>query len=110
MPSLSPPRVEPRLLLGILFILVSGMLFPVMSGMAKILGPDYNSIQISWVRALNYAPANLVSPFQYFQLLGSVVVGYVLFQALPDAMTWLGAATIVASGLYVGWSQSRRIA
>lgn len=59
-------------------------------------------------RALNYAPANLVSPFQYFQLLGSVVVGYVVFQEMPDAMTWLGAAIIVASGLYVGWSQSRR--
>jgi len=59
-------------------------------------------------RALNYAPANLVSPFQYFQLLGSVLVGYVLFHEMPDLMTWLGAAIIVVSGLYVGWTQSRR--
>ncbi len=59
-------------------------------------------------RALNYAPANLVSPFQYFQLLGSVAVGYIIFHEMPDVMTWLGAGIIVASGLYVGWSQSRR--
>ncbi len=59
-------------------------------------------------RALNYAPANLVSPFQYFQLLGSVTVGYVIFHEMPDLMTWLGAAIIAASGLYIGWTQSRR--
>ncbi|MGE0420932.1 MAG: DMT family transporter [Reyranellaceae bacterium] len=59
-------------------------------------------------RALNYAPANIVSPFQYFQLLGSVAVGYLVFDEMPDVMTWLGAAIIVASGLYIGWTQSRR--
>jgi drug/metabolite transporter (DMT)-like permease len=59
-------------------------------------------------RAIGYAPANLVSPFQYFQLLGSVAVGYLLFSEFPDSVTLLGAAIIVASGLYIGWSQARR--
>nr|MCU0889215.1 DMT family transporter [Rubritepida sp.] len=59
-------------------------------------------------RAFGYAPANLVSPFQYFQLLGSVVVGYLLFAEFPDSMTWIGAAIIVASGLFIGWSQVQR--
>jgi drug/metabolite transporter (DMT)-like permease len=58
-------------------------------------------------RALTYAPANLVSPFQYFQLFGSVIVGYLFFAALPDAATWIGAGIIVTSGLYIGWSQTR---
>ena len=58
-------------------------------------------------RGLTYAPANLVSPFQYFQLFASVVVGYVFFAALPDAATWLGAAIIMGSGLYIGWTQTR---
>jgi drug/metabolite transporter (DMT)-like permease len=58
-------------------------------------------------RAFTNAPANIVSPFQYFQLLGSVTVGYVFFGDLPDLFTWLGAAIIVASGLYIGWSQTR---
>jgi len=58
-------------------------------------------------QALTFAPANLVSPFQYFQLFASVLVGYLFFAALPDAATWLGAAIIVVSGLYIGWSQTR---
>lgn len=58
--------------------------------------------------ALGYAPANVVSPFQYFQLLGSVAVGWYVFGDLPDALTWAGAAIVVVSGLYIGWSQTRR--
>jgi len=60
------------------------------------------------VRALAYAPANVISPFQYFQLIGSVAVGYLWFGHFPDAYTWLGSAIITAAGLYVGWSQARR--
>jgi drug/metabolite transporter (DMT)-like permease len=59
-------------------------------------------------RAFGYGPANILSPFQYFQLLGSVAVGYLLFAELPDAFTWLGAAIIASAGLYIGWSQTRR--
>jgi drug/metabolite transporter (DMT)-like permease len=58
--------------------------------------------------ALRFAPANIVTPFQYVQMLGSVAVGYVLFDNLPDAMTWLGAAIVIACGLYIGWTQTRR--
>jgi drug/metabolite transporter (DMT)-like permease len=47
-------------------------------------------------------------PFQYVQLIGSVLVGYLLFGDLPDVLTWVGAAIVIASGLYVGWTQTRR--
>jgi drug/metabolite transporter (DMT)-like permease len=59
-------------------------------------------------RAFNNAPANIVSPFQYMQLIGSVTVGYFFFGDFPDLLTWIGAAIIVGSGLYIGWSQTRR--
>lgn len=58
--------------------------------------------------AFGYAPANVLSPFQYFQLLASVFVGWLMFSEFPDTATWLGAAVIVGSGLYIGWSGSRR--
>nr|WP_256476519.1 DMT family transporter [Siccirubricoccus soli] len=58
-------------------------------------------------RALSYAPANIVSPFQYCQLIGSVAIGWLLFGDWPDAGTWLGAAIIVAAGLWIGWTQTR---
>lgn len=59
-------------------------------------------------RALTYAPANIVAPFQYMQLLGSVLVGYLFFGDFPDVLGWVGAALIVAGGLYIGWSQTRK--
>lgn len=59
-------------------------------------------------RALGHAPANIISPFQYFQLIGSVAVGWLFFADWPDAGVWLGAAVIVAAGLWIGWSQTRR--
>ena len=58
--------------------------------------------------SLGFAPANIVTPFQYVQLVGSVLVGYVMFGDLPDALTWLGAAIVIGSGLYIGWTQTRR--
>jgi drug/metabolite transporter (DMT)-like permease len=58
--------------------------------------------------AFRLGPANILAPFQYFQLLAAVLVGFVLFGDLPDAFTWLGAAVIVASGLFIGWTQTRR--
>jgi drug/metabolite transporter (DMT)-like permease len=57
--------------------------------------------------ALGFAPANIVTPFQYMQLVGSVGVGYVLFNTWPDAMTWLGSAIVVGAGLSIGWTQAR---
>lgn len=58
-------------------------------------------------RAMHLAPANVVSPFQYFQLLSSVAVGYVFFDNFPDLVGWLGAAIIVGAGLYIGLTQRR---
>ncbi len=59
-------------------------------------------------RAMTYGPANVLSPFQYFQLIGSVIVGYLMFSEIPDLYTWLGSAVIIASGLFIGWLESRR--
>jgi drug/metabolite transporter (DMT)-like permease len=58
-------------------------------------------------RAMAYAPANIVSPFQYMQLLGSVAIGYLFFGDFPDILGWVGAAIIVGAGLYIGWSQRK---
>lgn len=58
-------------------------------------------------RAMTYAPANVVAPFQYFQMIGSVIVGYVISSKFPDAMTWLGASIIIGAGLFIWWRESR---
>jgi drug/metabolite transporter (DMT)-like permease len=58
-------------------------------------------------RAMTYASANFVAPFNYTQMIGSVIVGYLMFAEVPDLYTWLGTALIVGAGLLVGW-QARR--
>ncbi len=52
------------------------------------------------IQSLRYTPASTLAPFSYSQLIWSTVAGFVVFAALPDAWTWLGAGIIVASGLY----------
>ena len=58
-------------------------------------------------KAMTYASANFVAPFNYTQMIGSVAVGYLMFAEVPDFYTWLGTAVVVAAGLMVGL-QGRR--
>lgn len=58
-------------------------------------------------RAMTYAPANFVSPFNYWQMIGSVAVGYLMFADIPDFFTWLGTALIISAGLYAGFKSNK---
>lgn len=53
------------------------------------------------IRAFRNAPASLVVPFSYSSLLWATLLGYVVFNALPDCWTLMGAALIISSGLYI---------
>ena len=53
--------------------------------------------------------ANLIAPLNYTQMIGSVIVGYLMFSEVPDLYVWLGTALIVLAGLMVGWSGRKRI-
>ncbi len=55
-----------------------------------------------WITVLahRHAPASLLAPFAYVQLPWVVLGGYLVFGNLPDEWTLVGAAIIIASGLY----------
>ena len=53
------------------------------------------------VHAFRLAPASVLAPFQYVEIIGATILGLVFFGDFPDATTWLGVAIIVASGMYV---------
>jgi len=51
--------------------------------------------------AFQRGPAAVISPFSYGQLVGATVFGFILFNHFPDRWTLIGAAIIMASGLYI---------
>ncbi len=53
------------------------------------------------IRALSMAPAAVIAPFGYTNIVGAVLLGYFLFDHLPDALTVVGAVIIIMSGLYI---------
>ena len=53
------------------------------------------------IKAYQYGRASVVGPFDYGQLIGAALVGFLWFGEVVDLWTWLGAALIVASGLYI---------
>jgi drug/metabolite transporter (DMT)-like permease len=53
------------------------------------------------------APASVLSPFIYTQLIWVVILGYLVFDHVPNAWTMAGAAMVIASGLYVLYRERR---
>jgi drug/metabolite transporter (DMT)-like permease len=47
------------------------------------------------------APASVLSPFVYTQLIWVTILGYLVFGSLPTGWTLAGAAMVVSSGLYL---------
>jgi drug/metabolite transporter (DMT)-like permease len=61
------------------------------------------------IKALDYAEAGAVQPYNYMLLVWATLLGIVMFGDVPDEWTILGAAIVVASGLYT-WHHDRRAA
>jgi drug/metabolite transporter (DMT)-like permease len=57
--------------------------------------------------AHRYAPASTLAPFLYQQILYMALFGYLVFGSVPDAAVWIGAAIVIASGLYL-FARERR--
>jgi drug/metabolite transporter (DMT)-like permease len=60
------------------------------------------------VRGFQSASAAIIAPFGYIELVGTTILGYVVFGSFPDGWTWVGVAIIVACGIYVAYRERRR--
>ena len=56
-----------------------------------------------WFMVLAHAraPAAILSPFIYSQIVWMLALGYILFGDWPDPWTFVGAGIVIASGLYL---------
>jgi len=59
------------------------------------------------IRAYERAPAVLLAPFNYTELLGATLIGFWWFGDFPNLWTWGGIAVIVVSGLYLTLGERR---
>ena len=69
-------------------------------GLCLLLGVLSSAGQWLVVLAHRIAPASILAPISYSQLPWVAVGGYFVFDNLPDHWTLVGAAIIIASGLY----------
>jgi len=59
------------------------------------------------IMAHHRAPASVLSPFMYTQLLWATTFGYLVFNHIPNRWTLVGAAIVVASGLYLLYREQK---
>lgn len=51
--------------------------------------------------AHRYAPASVIAPFLYQQVIYMALFGYLVFGDVPSGWVWLGATVVIGSGLYL---------
>lgn len=61
------------------------------------------------IAALQRAPASLLTPFTYLQVVWATTFGYLLFGHLPDYWSFVGMAVIVLSGIGLAHAERRRM-
>ncbi|WP_417334270.1 DMT family transporter [Halarcobacter sp.] len=51
--------------------------------------------------ALYYANASLLASFQYLEIISATLLGWIIFNDIPDRLTMLGAIIVIFSGVYL---------
>jgi drug/metabolite transporter (DMT)-like permease len=69
------------------------------------LGIVFGLAQAFMVRAYVHAPAAVLAPFGYAQIIAAIIFGVVVLDAVPDGWTFLGVAMIIGAGVYVARSR-----
>ncbi len=59
------------------------------------------------IQAYRIAPASMLAPFVYLQIISAAALGWWLWDAFPDGLTWLGILIVCLSGATIGWVEWR---
>ena len=57
------------------------------------------------IQVMRQGDIAFIAPFRYTSLLWALVLGWLVFGDWPDALTLVGAAIIVATGLFAFWRE-----
>ena len=53
------------------------------------------------VIAFTMAPASVLAPFQYVEIVSATILGYLVFNEFPATTQWIGISIIIGSGIYI---------
>jgi len=59
------------------------------------------------IRAYEQAPASLLAPYGYAEIVTATALGYVVFGDFPDPWTWAGVAIVISGGIYLSFRERR---
>lgn len=71
------------------------------------LGAMMACAQVLFINAMARADASFVAPFSYATLIFASIYDYAAFDAVPDALTMVGAITILTGAFILAWRQGR---
>jgi len=60
------------------------------------------------IRGLDHAPASVLAPLGYIEIVSGTVLGLVVFGDFPDLWTAVGASLIIAAGIYITYRERKR--
>lgn len=63
--------------------------------------------QFAFLIGYRHAPATVLAPFDYTQILFALAVGLLIWGEVPAAASFLGGAIIIGSGIYIWWRERR---
>ncbi len=95
-------------ILGLVLLVGKSFDIPVLNW-NKVVPADYSLILMlgffatltHWLmgKALTLNQANIVAPFRYLEIISATALGYLIFNDIPDLLTWIGTGIILSSGL-----------
>jgi drug/metabolite transporter (DMT)-like permease len=90
-------------LLCLLWTLAGDWLTPRGADLVLLLGFGLGCGLQQWLLTISfrYAEASLLAPYEYLAMVFAALVGYLFWGEVPGLTTWLGAAVIAASGIFI---------
>ncbi|MBT3787932.1 MAG: DMT family transporter [Alphaproteobacteria bacterium] len=72
-----------------------------------LLGTIATMANLCFTRAISLSDLTAILPYDFTRLPFVALIGYLVFSQVPDFWTWVGAAVIFSSSIYVSWRESK---
>ena len=79
-------------------------------GWLLLIGLFGSMAQVSLAQSLKETDPTAIMPFDFLKLIWTALIGIWFFAEVPDIYTWIGAAVIFSSGLYIAHRERRAAA